>query len=284
MENLKVTIETIDVETAKKYLELNTSNRNLSQSVVNSYADTIKKGGWYLNGEAIKFDNTGKLTDGQHRLHAVVKAGVPIQSLVIRDVKEEAFASYDCGRSRTAGQLMGMRGVKNYNTVSSIVKTRFMLNGGLRTFRNEEGASNIKKEKITNDEIMKLFEKDALKYEQYGQKAVSIRNRIGKLNIVPAFIAAVWMHLVEDLGYPQSFVDYFFENATSDESCENPLVNNVRKMLCFNTGNSIETMEYKVNRLFKAWNKYARGECNGTLLKWDKHREGVISLLPYFKQ
>lgn len=279
MENLQVTIETITVETAKAYLEKNTSNRNLSQSVVNSYAETMRKGGWYLNGEAIKFDKTGKLTDGQHRLHAVVKAGVSIQSVVIRDVEEEAFASYDCGRSRTAGQLMGMQGVKNYNEVSAIVKARAALRTNSMRYDNGQGGMAYDKKKLTNDEVMHLFNIDPIKYEQYGQRSVAIRRRLGKITIVPSFVAAVWMHLVEDLGYSQSFVDFFFENATSQDSCSNKVINSVRKMLCFQNGKTIDKMEYKVNRFFKAWNKYANGECDCERLTWTD-KEGKITLIP----
>ena len=60
---------------ASKWLQKNSCNRPLSQNTVYRYADAILSGEWKLNGDTIRFDSNGTLIDGQHRLHACVKAG-----------------------------------------------------------------------------------------------------------------------------------------------------------------------------------------------------------------
>jgi hypothetical protein len=74
------TVQIIDVDpaTAESWLAKNPNNRNLRVPVVQSYARDMVSGNWMLNGETIKFDQSGKLIDGQHRLSAVVTADVTV--------------------------------------------------------------------------------------------------------------------------------------------------------------------------------------------------------------
>jgi hypothetical protein len=84
---MKVSIETISPETAKLWLELNFKNRNADDQWVITLARVMLDGLWKPNGDSIKFDLNGHLIDGQHRLMAVVKSGVTIQSAVARNVE-----------------------------------------------------------------------------------------------------------------------------------------------------------------------------------------------------
>ena len=61
------------------------------------YAADMKAGRWQLNGEAIKFDKNGHLLNGQHRLHAVVRADTTIQMLVISGLDPETRTTMDSG-------------------------------------------------------------------------------------------------------------------------------------------------------------------------------------------
>ena len=103
--------ELITPEKAQEYLKFNIENyRSLSKDRVLSYAGDMKNGKWQLNGEAIKFDSEGVLIDGQHRLHAIVRAGVPVEMLVIRGV-QKGVNLYDIGSTRSLGQIAKARGI-----------------------------------------------------------------------------------------------------------------------------------------------------------------------------
>lgn len=107
---MEIKQERITPEMAKEYLTVNTENyRGLSKDRVISYSSDMKNGRWQFNGEAIKFDESGKLIDGQHRLHAIVRAGVPVDMLVIRGV-ETGVNIYDVGSNRTMAQIAKARG------------------------------------------------------------------------------------------------------------------------------------------------------------------------------
>jgi hypothetical protein len=83
--------------------------RRVEQSEVDALARQMAAGLFVLNGDALKF-NGDRLLDGQHRLLAVVKAGVPVWFSVARNVPLAAFPTIDTGRVRTTATLLGLEG------------------------------------------------------------------------------------------------------------------------------------------------------------------------------
>lgn len=69
-------------EIAKEWLSRNRGNRPLREATVASYARDMRNGDWLTNHQGIAFYTDGGLHDGQHRLSAVVVAGVTVRLLV----------------------------------------------------------------------------------------------------------------------------------------------------------------------------------------------------------
>lgn len=104
-------MEQITPEMAKAYLAQNTANyRNIKPRNVRAYAADMKAGNWQNNGEPIIFYKSGKLADGQHRLLAIVNAGVPVQMLVVRGV-DDNVSVMDVGATRSAADIARHWGV-----------------------------------------------------------------------------------------------------------------------------------------------------------------------------
>jgi hypothetical protein len=101
-------IEVVDSDRAFKYLEGNTHNRPVSQATVEKYADIMRKGGWLLNGESIKFDWDGVLIDGQHRLFAVTEAEVEIALTIVRNLDPKAQETLDQGKPRRLNDILSL--------------------------------------------------------------------------------------------------------------------------------------------------------------------------------
>lgn len=112
---------------AAEFLKSNKSNRALSRSVVTTYAAAIRRNEWLLNGEAICLDTHGNLLQGQHRCHAVIAADKPIDVVVVRGVDPGAFKTYDQGKRRTVGDILGMSGEKNSNILAAACKAYLQL-------------------------------------------------------------------------------------------------------------------------------------------------------------
>jgi len=87
--------------------------RKIKPRVVDKYSLDMKAGDWIVNGETIKFDKKGQLTDGQHRLIACVDAGVSFGSYVIWDVPTESFFTIDTGSARSNRDIFTMSGYNN---------------------------------------------------------------------------------------------------------------------------------------------------------------------------
>ena len=102
--------EVITPDIARAYLESNTRNRPVSVARVSEYAAAMRSGKWVLNGDSLRFDASGRLIDGQHRLHACVQAGAPFCSYVIRGIDDaRAFLTIDVGKVRGARDMLAYR-------------------------------------------------------------------------------------------------------------------------------------------------------------------------------
>jgi len=112
-ESPTIEVETITPAMAERYLTHNSHNRKLRKGTVATYAHAMERGQWVLNGESIKFDHNGVLVDGQHRLAAIVEAGVPIDVLVIRNVSMESQITVDVGLRRSIADHLGWMGETN---------------------------------------------------------------------------------------------------------------------------------------------------------------------------
>lgn len=114
-------VEKITPRLAEEYLMSNRENyRKISRATVRRYAEDMKAGRWELNGEAIVFDKNGLLKNGQHRLAAIIMAGIPVEMTVIRGVNENVNA-YDIGSIRTATQISNAKGIDTTKSILSAV-------------------------------------------------------------------------------------------------------------------------------------------------------------------
>lgn len=105
-------LERITPKQARIWLEaMHARQRPVAASRVNVYAADMKTGRWLQTGESIKFDREGDLLDGQHRLRAIIEAGVTIEMLVIRGLPRESFKAIDTGKVRSGGDALVIEGI-----------------------------------------------------------------------------------------------------------------------------------------------------------------------------
>jgi hypothetical protein len=105
------TIEVITPELAKTYLSSQTLNRQPNLFRVSAYAQLMSESNWKIS-DPLMFDVAGKLYDGQHRLLSVIKANIPVEFLVIRNMPEVAKKYCDLGQTRTFSQVAQIAGVE----------------------------------------------------------------------------------------------------------------------------------------------------------------------------
>jgi hypothetical protein len=113
---------------ANAWLERNTRNRKLNAETVTSYARDMRAGNWTITHQGIAFDTLDNLVDGQHRLQAIIEAGVSIKMPVTFGLAAGQMANglklMDCvdrGKTRSvADQLKVQHGVKDGTVINAV--------------------------------------------------------------------------------------------------------------------------------------------------------------------
>lgn len=118
-------VTTVTPEIAADMLNRNTINRPLSPIAITKMAHDMSTGRWLVNPQPIIFAKDGRLLDGQHRLSAVVRSGVSIEFVIVRNAPDETFDVIDQGQPRSASQVLHVHGIANAVTVAAAA--RFVL-------------------------------------------------------------------------------------------------------------------------------------------------------------
>lgn len=113
---------TVTPEKAQQLLASSRGNRNLRIERVQQYAADMRLGRWDANGETLKIDPDGRLGDGHHRCHAVVRANVPVRMLVVYNVSEAALQSVDGGTPRNPADRLTMAGEVNCKALAAALR------------------------------------------------------------------------------------------------------------------------------------------------------------------
>lgn len=127
----KITEETIGPDEALEILtEHNAQNRTLSPRTVARYARAMRDGEWEFVGDPIRFDRSGELLDGQHRLAAVMDSGCPQKFVIVRNLEPSSQRYMDGGRKRTAADQLRIEGMKNAHAAAGIANHIMHWQGG----------------------------------------------------------------------------------------------------------------------------------------------------------
>jgi hypothetical protein len=118
----------ITPETAQEILVgYNRGNRPKKPGHIDRYADHMTAGTWGLTGDTLKFSDANILRDGQNRLMACVRAGVPFMTHVVFGIADELFAIMDQGKNRDGSDVLATAGYQNTSTLAGAVRWATLL-------------------------------------------------------------------------------------------------------------------------------------------------------------
>jgi hypothetical protein len=101
--NIEQTVMT--PEMAKYFLGMNTSNRKMRKTAVETFVRKIKNGEWLVTHQGIAVSKAGVILDGQHRLQAIVDSNTAVPVLIARNCDDQLFHAIDCGTPRNNADL-----------------------------------------------------------------------------------------------------------------------------------------------------------------------------------
>lgn len=136
---------------AKALLSINDNNRGLNNNRVVEYAKSMKEGNWLLHHQGIAIYDDMTLADGQHRLAAVCKAGVPVQMMVAVNIPKQSSLVIDSGQKRRLHQSIKISGEANWITEGVVSCTRLLLEVNNEIEKGSSGCHFVSHNDIINE-------------------------------------------------------------------------------------------------------------------------------------
>jgi hypothetical protein len=142
--DISVYLAEITPEVATTMLAKKNTNRSIRLSQLNRIKRALANQRWQINGETIIFDHDGRLLEGQHRLQAVIDAHETVWTLIVHGIDRDRFKTMGQGAKRTAGDILGIQGVKNATHIAAALRW---------IYRYETGQMMNAHPNITDDEL-----------------------------------------------------------------------------------------------------------------------------------
>jgi hypothetical protein len=255
-ELLDVNVEIVYMtpELAAELLELNTRNRKLKPTRVDSLVRELQDGEWRFNGDAVRVSNDARLLDGQHRLEAVVQSGITAPMLLIEGIQEDAQATIDAGLMRTYADHLRINGEERANRLAGIVRL-------YAAYLQSKGKDrwNENKFRLSIGALDRVLEKNP-KLRQSAENAVSLYKN-GKVPIQES-VGGVADYVLHRIDGPDA--QFFFERLSTGtklyESGPTQPILKLREYI-MSPRDTVEHRRAYVNlgAVFKAWNAYREG-------------------------
>ena len=147
----QIITETVDVTPALAELllrEYNTDNRPIRSKRVALYAQQMRDGQWKLTAEMVSLARCGLLNNGQHRLRAIIEAGVTVKMRMAFGEARDVFDVLDTGAVRGGGDSLHIKGYKNTNLLAS----------SARIYRIITSSTPNRNLALTNTEVLAVLE------------------------------------------------------------------------------------------------------------------------------
>lgn len=241
---MKVKEVTITQEMAKNLLLNNPKNRPIKRRHLEFLSEEMRCRRWKFNGDTIRIATDGSLIDGQHRLEAVARTGVSIQTLLVDNLDPDVFDTIDSGAKRSAGDTLSVVGERNgRNLAAALVVADELLIGKTDFFRTI---------RVSNSEILNMLDRHP-----------NIRKSLywGRImcRLAPPSITVALHYIFSRSNQEQA--DCFFRAVASGQSLEifNPALVLRERLIDNATAKGKVSRRYMAALFIKAWNSWLAG-------------------------
>lgn len=251
--HVQTSIQTITPDEAEVMLKKNTRNRPICPATVKELSREMIEGKWKLNGDTLCFSGDA-LIDGQHRLLACIKSGVPFTTLVVDGVEADVFATKDSGKRRSAADTLSVQGETNAAAISAALVI-------VDKYLTTRMMSSVV---YTNGDILGILEK-----HPDIRASVPICTRHKRAILRPSIsIALHYMFSILDKAAADKWIERIHKGAGLEEGSPTYLL---RERLVANTMSNAKLPKHIIIALcVKAWN----AERSGTKIKQLKYIDG----------
>lgn len=230
---------------ARIFLRYNEDNRKLSNLFTNRLSKDIKTDKYAINGESIKFSIDEKLNDGQHRLQAILKSGLPMETFVTFGVTRASRMTLDQGKPRTTANYLSMDGRVNASKAAATA-------GLLLGFYEFEGKDISKDNVATKQDVRDYYYRNSDEIDF----AVSHTNKRDMIPYAPTSALATAYFIIQKIDFDNvdDFYNAFMSGANIDH--DSP-INYLRSHLVNDNKASVRE---RIILILQYWIKWKKGE------------------------
>ena len=233
----------ITPEIAAAWLDKNVRNRKISRQHVDKLARDMRAGRFLFTGDAVRFDASGNLIDGQHRLAACVKSQCPFETLVIYGMADDVQDKLDSGKSRNTKDVISLHGFHNANH----------LVGACRLLMAERDGTDARRAPYTTSDVFEFMNK-------HPYMAASVRDACSKkmpVGISFSQLACVYYVGAHLLGRQTAAAEFIEVMRTGVPTYENDAAHAYRERIIRSGGGITSLKADEKWRLMKhAWNLF----------------------------
>jgi hypothetical protein len=261
---MKITEKLVTPAFAAQILQSNVQNRRVKLPVLLRYVEEITQGKWVRGtGELIKISKSNILLDGQHRLMAVAKTGIPTWFHIAEECDEEIFKVLDTGSTRNAGDIFNINGVKNCSKLPSIIQFYYFLKKNKGQGLSVDGVQ--KNLKYSNHALWDLYENNQQLFDYVATKTAKLYNSFGKV-LTTQVIGGMYLYF-RDINIEDA--DEFMEQLCSGQNIKNNSIAILRaKLIADKIATRKMALTIKHALIIKTWNFY-RTDTVIKLIKFD---------------
>lgn len=243
-----VRMMTVTPDMAREWMQWNTGNRKIQQSHIQAIKRDIIAGNWMMNAQPICFTAdpnnppkgvTPRLLNGQHRLHAIIAADLPVEIPIAVGIPEEAFATYDIHAKRSS--VEPGRNRVDTRVVSAAARLQWKEDNGYQLIGGKEGSP-------TASELM-----DIVRTHPGLEEAFPLSRRKGLVEIATSGVLTYFIYRItrENAGLAEEFLRGLETGAELKSG--NPILG-LRKMLAEEREDS--RRGEILNALLDGWSAY----------------------------
>lgn len=256
--NFSIKPQLITPAYAAELLKMNTNNRAIRQSKVDALAESMRKGEWELSNDAITISEGNVLLNGQHRLMAVVKSGVPCNFIVYTGAPDSTFDIMDTPSLRKVSDVIQRKGgtntVRMQATIAAVYRWIDDYENNWETlFRFDNHARGTRREAITYYEEHKdILTKWLNRAAQIVEKNVAL--------LPTTTLAGFAVFLESKLNHSEEKIATFLKELILEGMTSNGTILYARKRLLRNKM-KLETLKRgdDIRLLVRAWNDFCLG-------------------------
>jgi uncharacterized protein YciI len=242
-------------EAARMMLLFNTHNRAVRPAHVRRLARQMTDGRFLVNGDVVAYDWDGVLLDGQHRLEAVLKAGVAVTMIILTGLDPKAQETMDQSTKRTGPDVLRLRDVDvpQASRYAAVARNELLM-AGIEEPTPQELA----------DEVEDQFHDIA--------EAVHVQRRCVQAGLRGgAIYGTAWLYLARvDRAAADSFFDTLVTGAGLADNdprliLRDALLRRGRELV--NSGRDLSRLYQALHVFVKVWNAWRQGRTHGKVFR-----------------